>query len=235
DFAILCSARYREFRGETKLPDGRTVALKCIAFPEHEFYATEILKIVGEAIPVYSQWFGPFPYPSFTIAESYFGWNGNECAGLIMIDERVFGMPHLARNYVEYLVSHETCHQWWYNLVGTNGYSEPFMDEASAAYFTHRLLDRKHGKNNAFMQWPRGFGWMPNIDRENYHWGGTYYAIRNKDMYPAAQDLPKYGHLFNLFTGAYDRGCKALGMIESQLGDAAFLDFTRTVVAKYGW
>ena len=96
-------------------------------------------------------------------------------------------------------------------------------------------LDKKRGKNNAFMQWPRGFQWMPNIDRENYHWGGTYYAIRNGDMTPAAQDLPKYGHLFHLFTGAYDRGSKALGMIESQLGEAAFLDFTRTVVAKYGW
>ena len=59
-----------------------------------------------------------------------------------MIVERVFGMPHLARGYVEYLVSHETCHQWWYNLVGTNGYSEPVIDEGSATYFTHRLIDR---------------------------------------------------------------------------------------------
>ena len=235
DLAVLCSARYQEFKAETKLPDGKTVALRCLAFAEHEWYAREILTIVAEALPVYSQWFGSFPYDTFTVAESYFGWNGNECAGLVMIDERVFAMPHLARGYVEYLVSHETCHQWWYNLVGTNGYSEPFMDEASAAYFTHRLLDKKRGKNNAFMQWPRGFKWMPNIDRENYHWGGTYFAVRNGDMAPAAQDLPKYGHLFHLFTGAYDRGSKALGMIESQLGEAAFLDFTRTVVAKYGW
>ena len=45
-------------------------------------------------------------------------------------------------------------------------------------------------------------------------------------MHPAAQDLPKYGHLFGLFTGAYDRGSKAFGMIEERLGEAAFLDFT---------
>ncbi|HSQ56006.1 MAG TPA: M1 family metallopeptidase, partial [Gemmata sp.] len=235
DFAVLCSARFQEFTAETKLPSGKTVALRCLAFAEHEWYAREILTIVAEAIPIYSQWFGDFPYDTFTVAESYFGWNGNECGGLIMIDERVFAMPHLARGYVEYLVSHETSHQWWYNLVGTNGYSEPFMDEGSAAYFTHRLLDKKRGKNNEFMQWPRGFGWMPNITRENYHWSGTYFEIRNGYMFPAAQDLPRYGHLFHLFTGAYDRGSKALGMIESQLGEAAFLDFTRLIVAKYGW
>ena len=220
DFAVLCSARYKEFTAETKLPSGKTVKLRCLAFAEHEWYAREILTIVAEAIPVYSQWFGDFPYDTFTVAESYFGWNGNECAGLIMIDERVFGMPHLARGYGEYLVSHETCHQWWYNLVGTNGYSEPFMDEGSAAYFTHRLLDRKRGKNNQFMLWPRGFGWMPNIDRENYHWGGTYYAIRNGDMMPA-RGSAEVRHLFHLFTGVRSR-VEALGMVEA-LGEAAFL------------
>lgn len=235
DFALLCSARYKEFRGEARLPDGRSVALKCLAFPEHEHYATEMLKIVGEAIPVFSRWFGHFPYPQFTIAESIFGWNGNECAGLVMIDERVFGMPKLARGYVEYLVSHETCHQWWYNLVGTNGYCEPFMDEGAATYFTHRLLDQKRGKDNAFMEWPAGLKWLPNINRENYRYGSMYNSIRNGDMQPAAQDLPKYGHVVGLFTGAYDRGSKVFRLIEEQLGEAGFLDFTRLVVAKYSW
>ncbi len=235
DFAVLSSARYREFTGTTKLPDGRTVALKVLAFPEHEFYATEILKIVGEAIPVYSQWFGAYPYSQFTVAESYFGWNGNECAGLVMIDERVFGMPHLARGYVEYLVSHETCHQWWYNMVGTNGYSEPFMDEGAASYFTHRLMDMKHGKNNPFITWPRGFGWLPNIYRDNYRYGSMYHAIRNREMMPAAQELPQYKHLYGLFTGAYDRGSKVFAMIEDRLGEAAFLDFISGVVKKYSW
>ena len=235
DFAVLSSARYKEFTGNTKLPDGRTVALKCLAFAEHEFYATEILKIVGEAIPIYSQWFGAFPYPQFTIAESYFGWNGNECAGLIMIDDRVFGMPHLARGYVEYLVSHETCHQWWYNMIGTNGYSESFMDEGAATYFTHRMLDGKNGKNNPFMKWPGGMEWLPNINRENYRYGSMYHAIRNGEMTPAAQDLPQYKHLFGLFTGAYDRGSKVFGMIEDRLGEAAFLDFISGIAKKYSW
>ena len=235
DFSFLCSTRYKEFRNEVKLPYGRVVPLKCVAFPEHEHYANEMLKIVAEAIPTYSDWFGPFPHEQFTIAESYFGWNGNECSGLVMIDERVFAMPHLARSYVEYLVSHETCHQWWYDLVGTNGYAEPFMDEGAAVYFTHRLLDQRHGKNNTLFEWPRGLGWMPNVHREDYRWGSMYTAIRNGQMHPAAQDLPGYRSVYGLFTGAYDRGSKAYGMIEDRLGDAAFIDFTRSIVGKYSW
>lgn len=235
DMAFLCSRRYREFRGQTQLPDGRTVPLRCFAFPEHEWYAAEILRIVGEAIPVYSDWFGPYPHEQFTVAESYFGWNGNECAGLVMVDERVLGMPKLARGYVEYLVSHETCHQWWYNLVGTNGYAEPFMDEGAAAYFTHRLLDQKRGRNNDFLAWPGGLEWLPNIRRENYRLGSMYAAVRNGKMQPAAQPLPEYGHLGNLFTGAYDRGSKVFGMVEDRLGEAEFLAFVRGLVAKYRW
>src|SRR5918911_254592 len=96
-------------------------------------------------------------------------------------------------------------------------------------------MDRKFGKNNDFIEWPRGLGWLPTIKRENYRWSGTIVAVRNGQMQPAAQDLPQYGHLFGLFTGAYDRGSKAFGMIEQQLGSAAFLDFIQTIVAKYGW
>lgn len=235
DFAIVASADFQEFSSKTRLPSGREVELKCLAFPRHEFYAQEILKIVGEALPVYSEWFGEFPYAHFTVVESFFGWNGNECSGLVMIDERVFGMPHLARGYVEYLVSHETCHQWWYNLIGTNGYAETYLDEGAATYFTHRLLDRKRGKNNAMLEWPAGFSWMPNIQRENYRNGSLYGAIRRQEMPAAAGELPGFNHLVGLFSGAYDRGSRVFGMIESRLGDDAFLDFTRGLVEKYSW
>ena len=235
DFAVVCSKEFVEYRGTTRLPDGRDVTVKCLAYPRHEFYANELIRMVGEAIPVYSRWFGPYPYSQLTVVESFFGWNGNECSGLILIDERVFGMPHLARGYVEYLISHETCHQWWYNLVGTNGYAETFMDEGAATYFTHRYLDRKRGKNNALLAWPEGLEWLPNIQRDNYRNAGTYGAIRRGEMRPAAGELPGFDHLVGLFTGAYDRGSKVFGMIEDRLGEEAYFDFVRGLVRKHSW
>src|SRR5262249_25635822 len=107
-FAPVCSAPLPQVFRHARAVKGR-----CPAFPAHAFYAREMVRIVCEALPVYANWFGPYPYPEFTLVESYFGWNGNECGGLVMIDERIFGMPHLARNFVDYLVSHELCHQWW--------------------------------------------------------------------------------------------------------------------------
>jgi hypothetical protein len=228
DFAFLCSARYQEFLGQAG-----PVQVRCVALPEHAYYAQEMVRAVCEAIPAYSQWFGPFPYPQFTIAESYFGWNGNECGGMVMIDERVFNMPHFAGGFVEYLLSHEVCHQWWYNAVGTNGYCETWMDEALAVYFSHLLMDKKHGRDNALLSFPKTLGWVPNIHRETYRYYSMYGTMGRGEATATVQPMPKYGHVVNLFSMCYDRGGKIVGMIADRLGESAFLDFMHLIYVKY--
>jgi hypothetical protein len=228
DFAFLCSPRFEEYADQVG-----GVKVRCLAFPEHEHYARFMLQCVCEAILVYIQWFGPYPYPEFTVVESYFGWNGNECSGLVMIDERVFGMPHAAAGFVDSLVSHETCHQWWYNVVGTNGYAETWMDEGLATYFSHRLMDQKHGKNSNLLTFPKGLEWLPNIQRETYRTYGLLGTVGRGEAGPTVQEMPRYQHLANLLSMCYDRGGRITGMIEEHLGESAFFDFMRIIYARY--
>jgi Peptidase family M1 domain len=230
DFCLVSSHKFQEW---TDVAAG--VNIRVLALPEHAYYAQEALKIAVAAMTTYSQWFGPYPFPQFTVAESYFPWNGNECAGMVLLDHRVFQTPHLADGYVDYLLSHEICHQWWYNLVGTNGYAETFMDEGPATYFSHRLIDRKRGKNNTLLTYPKGLGWLPNINRESYRYSGWYGAVLRDESSPAVQPIDSYRHIFDLFSGAYDRGSRIWGMIEDQLGEAAFMDFSRLLVRKYSF
>jgi hypothetical protein len=234
DFAFLCSARYVEYTEEApNLPGLPPVRLHCLAFPEHEYFARLMLKTVAEVIPFYSRYIGPYPWADYTIAESYFGWNGNECATLVMIDERVFGMPHIGEGYVEYLISHETCHQWWYNLIGTNGWCETWMDEAMATWFAHRFLDRKYGFNSPLLRYPRGLEWLPNISRETYRYSTMYGVIGRGESKPIVQEIPKFDHIANLFGMCYDKGSKVVGMIEDRLGEAAFIDFMHRLYDRY--
>ena len=51
--------------------------------------------------------------------------------------------------YLDHLVTHETCHQWFWNVVGTDGYAETFMDEGLVNCFTALRLDAKYGRNAA--------------------------------------------------------------------------------------
>ncbi len=228
DFSLASSARFREWTDEI---DG--VQIRCVGLPEHSFHARNLVAAAKQAIPIYNQWFGKYPYSKFTITESHIGWVGNECGAMVLIDERIFNMPHIAKGYPAYLLQHELCHQWWYNVVGTHGYAETWMDEGLATYFSHRLADRTLGRNNKILDYPMGLRWMPNIHRDdlrNYSMLGVY---ARGERHATVQDLPKYQHLVNLTASTYDRGSKVVGMIEERMGEAAFLDFMRGVYAKY--
>ena len=228
DFSLTCSACYQEFTGQVG-----PVRLHCFALPGHEFYAQQMIRISSEAFAAYQQWFGPYPYADFTICESYFGWNGNQCGGLVMIDSRIFGMPHHACNFVDELVSHEVCHQWWFNVVGVNGYAETWMDEGLAVYFAHRLMDRKYGRNNALISLPTALEWLPNIHRDDYRYATLMGSLARGEASATVQDMPRFKNLVRLMAMTYDRGGKIVGMIEARLGEAAFFDFMSLVYAKY--
>jgi len=228
DFSLVCSALFCEETGQAG-----GVHIRSLYLPEHEFYGKFAVKVASESIPVYNQWFGQYPYPQFTIVESCFGWNGNECGGMVMIDERMYNMPHIATNYVDYLIAHEICHQWFYNVVGTNGYCETFMDEGPATYFSHRLADQKLGKNNKIINYPNGLKWLPNIHRDDFRNYGMVGVYARGEAGPTVQEMEKYKHLVNLMAMSYDRGSKVIGMIEERMGCDAFLDFMRRIYAKY--
>ncbi len=229
DFTIVCSNRFSEWRSNVE-----GIEVCCLAPREHEFYAQLLLRTVCEAIPIYNRWFGKYPYKQFTIVESFFGWNGNECGCIVMIDDRIFKSPHLARNYPAYLIQHELCHQWWYNVVGTNGYAETWMDEGLATYFSHRLANDKIGANNPILVYPEGMmGFLPNIHRDDLRNYGMYAAWARGDANPTVQPIPDYKHLNNLMSATYDRGSKVVGQIEERMGSEAFLDFMRHVYRKY--
>ncbi|MGF1579288.1 MAG: M1 family aminopeptidase [Gemmataceae bacterium] len=228
DFSLTCSRFYQEARGKVG-----NIRLRSLYLPGQEHYGQRMVQIAAEAIPVYESWFGPFPYPEFTVATSFFGWNGNECGGLVLIDERVYHMPHMANGFVDHLLSHEILHQWFYNAVGTDGYAETWMDEGVVTYFSHKYMNRKVGRNNKMLNYPLGLEWLPNIGREDYRHYGLFAAIARGDSTATVQPMEKFGHLMNLSAMAYDRGGKIVGMIEDRLGEAAMLDFMRGLYRKY--
>src|SRR5262249_2964925 len=132
------------------------------------------------------------------------------------------------------LLSHEVCHQWWYNVVGTNGYCETFMDEGLATYFSHRLADQKCGKNNKLLRYPAGLEWLPNIGRDDYRNYGLPGTLgRHDQTATVVSKMEAFGPLVTLMSMCYDRGSKIVGQIEQRLGEAPFLDFMRRLYGRY--
>ncbi len=227
NFALTASARYCEWSA-----DAGGVRVRCLAFAEHAHYAQAILRVACEALNAYGAWFGPYPYAELTVVEAFPGWGGQTCPGLIVMDECVFAMPHSASGVVEVLVAEQTCRQWWYNQVGTNGYSETWMDEGLAQYFAHRLLDRKFGKHSDLLRWSQ---WLPQVDRATFRHWNLYETLGRGEQGPTLQDIPNFGHPANLTALACERGGKVVGMIEQRLGEEAFLRFLRGLQERYAF
>jgi hypothetical protein len=231
DFTLVCCSCFQEWTAKAD-----HVTVHVLADPQHAWMAEQALKFACEVIPLYNKWFGPYPFEDFYIAQSRFAWNGNQNAGIVMIDERVFSMPHIMVKYMDHLISHETLHQWWWNVVGVNGYAETFMDEAVACFYTARRLQRKYGHNAPLMQYPLPAGLaklLPNVKHEDYRFYGLYGTIARGQETKTVQPLDQFGNLVVMFSMCYDRGAKVLGMIEDRIGEAAFYDFMKLIYTKY--
>ena len=230
DFALVCSNRFQTFEMQVGHIKARVLADK-----KHADNARRALEYMAEVLPIYEEWFGAFPYDEMEVVTSFFGWNGNECSGLVMIDDRVFNLPAAGERYMDHLITHEVAHQWWWNVVGTNGYTETFMDEGLVNSITAKRLDLKYGRNAPLIVWPKGFGWLPSIGREDLRMASYYKWKAQGNGGPVIQDLNGMSNLNALFSLAYDRGGKVVDMINNRMGDDRYFAFLQSLYKKHSF
>jgi len=230
DFALVCSNRF-----ETLERRAGSTKVRVHTFPENRANAETMLDAACEVIPLYERWFGPYFEEEFEIAPSFFGWNGNECSGLVLIDDRVMRLPAAGARYLDHLVTHETCHQWFWNVVGSDGYAETFMDEGLVNCFTALRLDAKYGRNAPLIVWPGALRWLPTIGREDLRLSGYYGWRARGNTGPVIQDIKAMGNLGALFSLAYDRGGKVVEMMHNRLGPDRFFAFFRKIYHDYAF
>lgn len=86
------------------------------------------LNAAAESLTYFSETFGKYEYPRYTVVETDFPYGGMEFAGLSMISS------DLRAAEIPLVVVHETAHQWWYAMVGSNQFECAWQDEGLAEY-----------------------------------------------------------------------------------------------------
>jgi hypothetical protein len=147
DFAWTTSPDFVDVRDTlhaTGLPD---VDVRLLLQPEHRDQADRQLAAVRAALDRFGRWFGPYPYGHLTIVDPVTVVNpetqggttgGMEYPTLIVGDSR-WDLPWGDSSLEDVLV-HETGHQFWYGVVGTNEFEHAWMDEGLTEYSTGRVL-----------------------------------------------------------------------------------------------
>ena len=98
--------------------------------------AQAVLAAAKNAIAKMEPLVGAYPYETYDLAQSAGGF-GMEAPGLTWIPTGV------AASNIPYLVTHETAHQWFYGIVGSDQANEPFTDEAVTDFLARYVLGQK--------------------------------------------------------------------------------------------
>lgn len=89
---------------------------------------TVTMQTAVKSIKLFSEKFGEYPYPTYSIVQTEFVQGGMEFPALVMISD------DLEKDAYNEVVVHETAHQWWQTAVGNNEIEYGFLDEGLAEY-----------------------------------------------------------------------------------------------------
>ena len=123
DFAMVCSERF-EVLSDTS--EGIPVSYYYVKDDD----PSRTLSVAVQSIRFYAQTFGDYAYPTYTVVETGFAYGGMEYPMLSLIAD------DLSEREKVFAVAHETAHQWWYAMVGSNQFCEAWQDEGLAEYST---------------------------------------------------------------------------------------------------
>lgn len=128
DFALVLSDKYRVMQTKS---GGTEIS--------YYYYAdqtpSESLLLAQEAFSYYEKTFGEYPYGQFTVAETGFCLGGMEYPQMVMVSDGVKGEERV------HTIAHETAHQWWYAVVGSDQIENAWQDEGLAEYSTASFFE----------------------------------------------------------------------------------------------
>jgi len=218
DFSLAISPHYKKYSLTYK-----KIKINSFYLPEDKFYAQKAVEFASELMDYYTKNFGSYPYREFNIAPVYLGYGGGQSSNLIFIDTRVYKLPKFLIRYFDFLISHETGHQWFYNIVGSDEYKEMWIDEGLNSFFILSYLEAKYGPDAKVMVLPKGVRWlMPNFSFRQASTDRYIFLAKNGLDRPVLGELSSFKEPSSIFALAYGKGAMVVSMLKRLVGDKIF-------------
>lgn len=146
DFYLAASTRYTVVSEQV----GKTT-VNSYAPSELVEGAQTTLGYAVDALKIYSQRFGTYPFTEFDVASTPTLAFGIEYPGMVVIAIRMYDQAksEYPPAYLESAVAHEAGHQWFYSVIGSDQLDEPWVDEALTQYATLLYWQDLYGPSGA--------------------------------------------------------------------------------------
>ena len=206
-FALSFSNLYEV---KSEVIDGVTVY--SYYFPFYAPAGEAVLQTTSQALEIYAEHFGPYPYATLTAVQGDFD-DGMEFSGFYFLSRDFYNLyDGTPKNYLTIIAAHETAHQWWFDLVANDQALEPWLDESLATYSEHIFFEQLS---------PDLVDWWWSYRVDFYHPAG-YLDTR---IYDAGG--------YRAYTDAvYLNGAHFLEDLRQRIGDEAFFAFLKDYAAQ---
>jgi aminopeptidase N len=178
------------------------------------------LRYASDALRVFSERFGPYPYSELDVVATPTNAGGIEYPGAIVVAQALYD---LEGGFFELATVHEVAHQWWYGLVGNDQLDEPWLDESLTNYSAFLYYEDTAGEDAADLIKQRVFEGpylTAQKDERDRGVGGPVDSFSERD----------YGAI------VYGKGPLFFDALRAQLGDEAFFAALRDYLEthRYG-
>ncbi len=136
---VFSASRY--FQVESKVVNG--VNISCYYLPHSNWlWEKDTLDAAVNSFILFNSSFGSYPYSTFNVVEAYGFYGGMEYPCQVQISESIVDQhPEDYEFYQELIVTHETAHQWWCQLVGNDQIDWGHLDEGLTCWSTDFYFD----------------------------------------------------------------------------------------------
>jgi aminopeptidase N len=141
------AGRFEHFSDTINTPQG-VLSLDYYVLPANLTKAKDHFRQVKDVIGIYSKTFGPYPWikEGFKLVESPF--EGMEHQTAIAYGSGYSNMPLLGGDYI---IVHETAHEWWGNAVSVSDFSDIWLQEGFATYSEMVYAEKKKGYDSSLI------------------------------------------------------------------------------------
>lgn len=209
-FAFAASDQYQVSTAEVG-----DVSVHSYYFANNQDAGEVALETATQAMELYSELYGPYPYSDYRVSETEFA-GGMEFTGLTFLGSVFYDeYDGTTRTPLVLLTAHEVAHQWFYGVVGNDQVTEPWLDEAPAEYSAY-LFYEKYLPDDIDWWWFYAVDqWVPTGKIDS-----SIYEFRDNRGYLDA---------------VYRRGAQFMRDLRETMGDPAFFAFLEEYQRRHAY
>jgi Peptidase family M1 domain len=184
------------------------------------------------ALRYFGSWYGAYPYQTLTIIDPPYngqGAGGMEYPTLVTAGTRW----RLGRDHnPEAVIVHEVGHQWWYGMVASNEFEEPWLDEGFNTYSTGKVLAAAYGRD-VLPFYLAGVNWFYFPFELPHPFEDRILTLHGSFTDPILRPSWRFADSQNYAVSVYSRTGLALRTLENYVGDERMSQIMRTYFERW--